>query len=34
VIANFISVGANLSVLTAGSVDLYLCWLNVSTPSA
>lgn len=30
----FTVVGANLTVLTAGSVDVYICYLNVSTPSA
>ena len=34
VIANFTSVGGNLSALTAGSVNIYLAWLNVSTPSS
>lgn len=31
--ANFTSTGANLSLATAGAVDIYLCWLDVSTPS-
>lgn len=34
VLANFVATGANLSALNAGSVDLYIYWLNVSTPNA
>ncbi len=32
--ANFTATGANLTALTAGSVDIFLCVLNVSMPSA
>lgn len=32
VLANFIATGANLALLTAGSVDIYIYWINVSTP--
>jgi hypothetical protein len=28
----FTATGANLALLTAGSVDIYFCFLNVSTP--
>lgn len=28
----FTATGGNLSALTAGSVDIYFCWTNVSTP--
>lgn len=34
VFATFTATGANLALLTAGSVDVYLYWLNVSTPNA
>ena len=32
VIATFTSTGANLTVLTAGSVDIYVLFANVTTP--
>lgn len=34
VTVTFTATGANLTALTAGSVDIYICMLNVSTPSA
>lgn len=34
IVARFTSVTANLSALTAGSVDIYVLYLPVSTPSA
>lgn len=34
IVAAFTSTTANLNLLTAGSVDVYICLLNVSTPSA
>jgi len=34
VIADFISTSADLDKLTAGSVDIYVLYLNVTTPSA
>ncbi len=32
--ANFTAVGANLTALTAGSVDIFILYLNVTTPTA
>ena len=31
-VANFTAIGANLSVLTAGSVDITICYTNVTGP--
>ena len=33
-VANFIATGANLNVLTAGSVDITIAWLNVTGPTS